>query len=46
MDCHITALDFAAVNEAGRLVKANGVPTSVNGFMEFVKKVPPPDLPL
>jgi len=22
MDCHITTLDFAVVNEAGRLVKA------------------------
>jgi len=42
MDCHITTLDFAVVNEAGRLVKANSVATSVNGFMEFVKTVPPP----
>lgn len=42
MDCHITTLDFAVVNEAGRLVKANSVATSVNGFMEFVKAVPPP----
>jgi len=42
MDCHITTLDFAVVNEAGRLVKANSIATSVNGFMEFVKTVPPP----
>jgi len=42
MDCHITTLDFAVVNEAGRLVKANSVATSVNGFMAFVKTVPPP----
>src|SRR4030065_1322456 len=42
MDCHITPLDFAVVNEAGRLVKANSVATSVNGFMAFVKTVPPP----
>jgi len=42
MDCHISTLDFAVVNEAGRLVKAHRVATSVNGFMEFVKKVPPP----
>jgi len=42
MDCHITTLDFAVINEAGRLVKANGVATSVNGFMGFVKTVPPP----
>ncbi|MFC1968208.1 hypothetical protein ACFLVX_02305 [Chloroflexota bacterium] len=39
MDCHITTLDFAVVNEAGRLVKADSVATSVNGFMEFVKTV-------
>jgi len=42
MDCHISTLDFAVVNEAGRLVKAHRVATNVNGFMEFVKKVPPP----
>lgn len=29
MDCHITTLDFAVVNEAGQLVKANSVATSV-----------------
>jgi hypothetical protein len=39
MDCHITTLDFAVVNEAGRLVKASSVATSVNGFIEFVKTV-------
>jgi len=42
MDCHISTLDFAVVNEAGRLVEAHSVATSVNGFMEFVKTVPPP----
>ncbi len=42
MDCHIATLDFAVVNESGRLVKAHSVATSVNGFMEFVKKVLPP----
>jgi transposase len=42
MDCHITTLDFAVVNDAGRLVKANSVATSVNNFMQFVKKVTPP----
>jgi transposase len=42
MDTHITTLDFAVVNEDGRLVKAARVPTSVNGFMEFVKTVPSP----
>ena len=42
MDCHITTLDFAVVNDAGRLVRANRVATSVNNFMGFVKKVTPP----
>ena len=42
MDTHISTLDFAVVNEAGQLIKANSVATSVNGFMEFVKTVPPP----
>jgi transposase len=42
MDCHITTLDFAVVNEAGRLIKAHNVATSVNGLVEFVKNVPPP----
>jgi hypothetical protein len=30
MDCHITTLDFAVVNEAGRLVKANRVATGLH----------------
>lgn len=42
MDCHISTLDFAVVNEAGRLVRAKRIPTSANGFMEFVKTVPRP----
>src|SRR5208283_947336 len=42
MDCHIKTLDFAVVDEAGRLVKAKSIPTSVNGFIEFVRTVPPP----
>ena len=42
MDAHITTLDFAVVNEAGRLVKATKVATSVNGFMEFVRQMTPP----
>ena len=42
MDCHITTLDFAVVNEAGQLIKAKSVATSVNGFIEFVKTVPQP----
>lgn len=42
MDSHITTLDFAVVNEAGQLVKADKVTTSVNGFIEFVRTVPRP----
>jgi len=42
IDCHITTLDFAVVNEAGRLVKASRVATSVKGFIEFVNTVPRP----
>ena len=42
MDCHITTLDFAVVNDAGRLVKSCKVSTSAKNFMEFVKKVPSP----
>jgi len=42
MDCHISTLDFAVVNETGRLVKTGSVATSVSNFMEFVKKVAPP----
>jgi len=42
MDCHTTTLDFAVVNEAGRLVKADRVATGVKGFIGLVKTVPPP----
>jgi transposase len=42
MDSHISTLDFAVINETGRLVKAERVATSVKGFMEFVKTIPPP----
>ncbi len=42
MDCHISNLAFAVVNENGRLVKACSVATSVNNFMEFVRRVNPP----
>ena len=42
MDTHISTLDFAVVNEAGRLTKARNIATSVKGFMEFVKQVPAP----
>jgi transposase len=42
MDTHISNLDFAVVNDAGRLMKATSVATSVKNFMEFVRKVTPP----
>ena len=42
MNSHITTLEFAVVNEVGRLVRADRVATSVNGFMEFVRRVPRP----
>ena len=42
MDCHISTLDFAVINDTGRQVKASRVTTNVNNFMEFVKKVAPP----
>ena len=32
MDCHIRTLDFAAVNEKGRLVKATCIDTSAGGL--------------
>lgn len=42
MDCHISTLDFAVVNESGRLIRSDSVATSVNNFIEFVKKIPLP----
>ena len=42
MDCHITTLDFAVVNDAGRLVKSCKVATSVKNFMEFIFKARTP----
>ena len=42
MDCHITTLDFAVVNEAGQLIKTKSVATGVHSFIEFVKTLPQP----
>jgi len=42
MDCHISTLEFAVIDEAGRLVKADKVATSARGLVEFVKGVPKP----
>ena len=37
MDAHISTLDFAVINDAGRLVKATKVNTSVNNLMQFIR---------
>jgi len=42
MDSHITTLSFAVVNESGRLVLAQELPTSARGLVEFVRHVPKP----
>ena len=42
MDTHISTLEFAVVNELGKITKEKRVPTSVKGFMEFVRSVSKP----
>lgn len=42
MDAHISTLDFAVINDAGRLVKATKVTTGVNNFMQFVRQITAP----
>jgi len=42
VDCHISTLDFAVVNETGKLKQKARVKTGVKGFMGFVKSVPKP----
>ena len=42
MDCHITTLDFAVVDETGKVIKTGKVVTSAKNFMEFVKSVRQP----
>ena len=44
MDTHITTLDFAVVNEAGRLTKAQSIATSAKGLIDFVKQIPGPHI--
>ncbi len=39
VDCHITSLDFAVVNEKGHTTRRAKVETSVKEFMKFVKKM-------
>lgn len=42
MDAYISSLDFAVINDSGRLVKATSVTTGVNSFMDFVRQITPP----
>ncbi len=42
VDCHISTLDFAVVNERGVTTKKRKVNTGVKEFMHFVKSVPKP----
>lgn len=42
VDCHISSLDFAVVNEKGCVTKEQSIPTSAKGFMAFVRDIPKP----
>ena len=42
VDCHISTLEFAVVNERGTVTKKAKVNTSVKEFMGFVKNIPKP----
>jgi len=42
VDCHISSLDFAVVNERGTTTKKAKVNTGVKEFIGFVKRVPKP----
>lgn len=42
VDCHISSLDFAVVNEKGTITQKATVNTGVKEFMEFVKSIPSP----
>ena len=42
IDCHISSLDFAVVNEKGTITQKAKVNTGVKEFMEFVKSIPKP----
>ena len=42
IDCHISTLEFAVVNESGKIVERKTVPTSVKTLMEFVRSIPKP----
>jgi transposase len=42
MDTHITTLDFAVIDDTGRLTRSQSIPTSAQGLIKFIKQVPPP----
>jgi transposase len=42
IDCHITTLEFAVVDETGRLVKAERVDTSKKNLITFIKGIKSP----
>jgi transposase len=42
MDGHITTLNFANVNETGKVTKVQQVATSVPNFLKFVRSIPGP----
>jgi len=42
VDCHISSLDFAVVNERGTTTQKAKVNTVVKEFMDFVKTIPKP----
>lgn len=42
VDCHISSLDFAVVNERGTTTKRAKVNTGVKEFIDFIKSVPKP----
>lgn len=42
VDCHISTLDFAVINERGKITREQRVATSAKGFIEFIKNVPKP----
>ena len=42
MDTHITTMDFAVVDDAGRLIKTVIITTGAGTFIKFVKSVMSP----
>ena len=42
VDCHISTLEFAVVNERGTITQKAKVNTGVKEFMAFIKDIPKP----